>query len=112
MEHTNSSVTTNRFHSKNKTSYTKSSSTTQQLQPQHAVNQVPDRNSITVPTITNYIQTRKFVPSSSKNESTKQRGNKNPDPGTSKFTTPHSTQPSMDKAGNPIYFKCGKIGFA
>src|SRR5260370_34536722 len=60
---------------------------------------------------TNYSNTKSFAPHHAKHEPSKQKGNANPTFGTSKFT-PHLKQPSTDKAGNPICFKCGKIGFA
>src|SRR5260370_16704800 len=49
-------------------------------------------------------------PSPSKKDTPKQKGYTRPIPGMSKFPS-HSNQPSTDKVGNPICFKCRKISF-
>ena len=57
------------------------------------------------------MNTRKFTPNLSKNITPEQKKSMSPAFGSSKFS-PCNKQPSTDKAGNPICFKCGKIGFA
>lgn len=54
----------------------------------------------------------KFAPAATKNnDSYKPKNNSPPASGASKFVT-CPNQPSMDKAGNPICFKCGMPGIA
>jgi len=100
----NSSSNSNKFQPKNKANnYNRQDNTTQQPHTHHLMRQVQNR--------TNYSNTKSFAPHHVKHEPSKQKGNTNSTFGTSKFT-PCSKQPSTDKAGNPICFKCGKIGFA
>src|SRR6266478_5845194 len=100
-----------RFQNKNKndsyTSYNRSGDQTQQTQPHCIPNQAPQRANSSAPMKTNYS---KYTTGSSKNDMHNQKMTTNP-MGSSKFPA-HPNQPSTDKAGNPICFKCGKIGFA
>ena len=101
-----------KFHVKNKASnYNKSSNTTHQPQPNHMVNQVQHRTNTSILTKLNYNNVKRFTPHPSKDDLLEKKDNANTMQGNSKLT-PRKFQPSMDKVGNPICFKCGKIGYA
>jgi len=109
---TNLSSNSNKFQPKNKANnYNRQDNTTQQPQTHRLMRQVLNRTNSSVQNRTNYSNTKSFTPHHAKHEPSKQKGNTNSTFRTSKFT-PCSKQPSTDKAGNPICFKCGKIGFA
>jgi len=108
----NSSSNSNKFQPKNKANnYNRQDNTTQQPQTHRLTRQVLNRTNSSVQNRTNYSNTKSFAPHHVKHEPSKQKGNTNSTFGTSKFT-PCSKQPSTDKAGNLICFKCGKIGNA
>ncbi len=77
-ESINSNVLTTKFHVKNKTS-----NTTQQSQPHHGMNQVQYRTKMSVLTKTNHS---KFVPGYSKNDSSTQQSNSNPNLGSTQVS--------------------------
>src|SRR5260370_22265944 len=79
-----------------------------QSQSNCVVNQIPTRTNNSIQSMMNYP---KFAPAVTKNnDSYKPKNNSTPASGVSKFVT-CPNQPSMDKAGNPICFKCGKIRY-
>src|SRR5260370_20436748 len=109
-ELSNLSITTNKFQARNKTSHNRFNNAMLQSQPNRMVNQAQTRINMSVPAKSNYTNSTKFTPGSSKSNMPKQKNQANP-LGMSKFA-PHMNQPSTDKAGNPICFRCGKIGYA
>ncbi len=117
-EQINSSAMPNKFHAKNRfinhnkpsnktSNYGKSGNTTQYPHPQCVANQAQQRTNSWILTKMYHSNININNAASSKNESSEQKVYSRTTPGLSKFPT-HNNQPSTDKVGNPICFKCGE----
>src|SRR5260370_15142552 len=77
-ELSNLSITMNKFQARNKTSHNRFNNVTLHSQPNHIVNQAQNRINMSVPAKSNYTNSTKFIPGSSKSNMPEQKNHANP----------------------------------